>query len=75
MKRWLLISALTLGGCSAADGYRFVQSAGESKADCEKRQTDAAERRCEAPYAMPYEAYVELRDATLRTPEPSPPEP
>lgn len=72
MKRWLLISALALGGCSAADGYRFVQSAGESKAGCEKRPTVAAERRCEAQYAMPYEEYVELRDATLRTPVPSP---
>jgi hypothetical protein len=60
----IIILALS-GGCSTSQGYEFVRSAGEAKAECNRLLTASDQRECEARYARDYEEYEQQRRQVL----------
>jgi len=56
---------LALAGCSASQGYEFVQNVGEARAACEREPTVAAQRACEEAFAQDFETYRRERQAVV----------
>ncbi|MEQ8858195.1 MAG: hypothetical protein RIC56_06070 [Pseudomonadales bacterium] len=74
MRMGLLVLIGLVSACTGAQGYEFVRSAGQAKAECDRAPTPAAAAECEANYRLSYDAYRAERREVLDAAEESLPD-